>query len=166
MKKLTDKIGAYLLLFICIVCCKNCTADYLKGADKNVLVQYEKMLNDGTVADAELSATYTVQTLKIRGGTAATNYIFDYTFRVNGNTYTDKYAFSQLPASAVVKLYYLKEDPRIHQFDPQEAIRLEKQKAAPEKLYWGIGWGVVAILLLRGLVKEHRQQPAAETAAA
>jgi hypothetical protein len=159
MKTLKDKIGGYLFLVISVVCCKNCTADYFKGSDKNALAQYEKMLADATIADARLDTAYTVQTLKIRGGTAATNYIFNYTFRVNGEAYKDKYSFSALPAAGIVKLYYLKEDPHIHQFNPQEAIRLEKQKGKPENtLYWGIGWGFAACMTLWGLVKEHRQQ--------
>lgn len=149
MGKLKDKLSSIVLLVICIVFCKTCTSDYLKGGDNKAISNFEKMIFDNSVVDAQLYPDYKEVTIKVLKIPIKT-FEFRYHFLLNGTNYEGQHTFqSKLPESEKLKVYYLKSDPNFNAVDPAELLKSEKEKNSSKKdLYWGIGWGVLGLLSL------------------
>ncbi|WPO80863.1 hypothetical protein [Flavobacterium sp. KACC 22761] len=160
MKSLKDKIGGIVILIVAIACCKQCTSEYIKGGDNKAISNYEKMIFDKSTAIAELYPEYKETTVKIAHVPIKT-YEFRYHFEVDGNKYEGEHTFStDLPKSNTLKIYYLKDDPNFNLQDPQAKLDSEKEKnTSNSSLYWAIGWGVFALLMLLGLIDEFKKKP-------
>jgi hypothetical protein len=166
MQNLKDKIWGFIILLICIVCCKQCTTEYIKGGDNKAISNYEKMLFDNSTVEAELYPEYKQTTIKI-AGIPMKSYDFRYHFNVDGNEYEGKHTFNaDLPKSNTLKIYYLKTDPNFNTQNPQSKLEAEKEKnSSNSSLYWAIGWGVFGILSLLGLISEFKKKEEPETEA-
>ena len=158
MKNIKEKIYTSILLILCIVFCKQCTSDYLKGGDNKAISNYEKMIFDNSTTIANLSSAYKEVTLKILGVPTKT-YEFRYNFSVAGSGYEGQTSFQSLPTTSTVKVYYLQTDPNFNCADPQAKLEEEKAKNSTKKnLYWGIGWGVLGLLTLLTLIQSFKKK--------
>ncbi|MTH16289.1 hypothetical protein [Flavobacterium sp. LC2016-01] len=159
--KLSEKIWGVVLVIIAFSCCKQCSSEYIKGGDNKAISNYEKMIFDNSTAVAELYPEYKETTVKIAHVPIKT-YEFRYHFDVNGNKYEGQHTFStDLPKSNQLKVYYLKDDPNFNTQDPQTKLDAEKEKnSSNSSLYWAIGWGILGLMMLYGLISELRKKPA------
>ncbi len=151
MEKLKDKIIGIAMFAVCAFFSQQCTRTYLKGGDNKAISNYEKMLFDKSVVDAELYPEYKEITVKVMKVPIKT-YEFRYYFELNGKKYEGQNTFqAELPKSDVIPVYYLKDDPNFNCVDPTSLLKTEKEKnSSNSDLYWGIGWGILGLLLLIG----------------
>ena len=57
----------------------------------------------------------------------------------------------------MVEVYYLKDNPSVHDINPASSLKYEKEKDTDNtNLYFAIFWGVLALLLAIGLWVEFR----------
>jgi hypothetical protein len=153
-----NKISAIIGILICFGLSRGCISDHIKGADKNAIANYEKMISDNSVTTATLFPEYKEVTMKILGAPVKT-YEFKYHYNVNGVRREGKHTFHHLPTSDEVRVHYLKSDPEISVVDPHDKLNTEKNKSTSnEKLYWGIGWGILGLATLYGFIKELREK--------
>jgi hypothetical protein len=149
-----QKITLVFGIIFCFILSKSCIRDYRKGGDNKAISNYEKMLFDNSTKMAELSSKY--NQVKIFGGT---HYDFRYKFFIDGQEYEGGHSFDELPKTNLVKVYYLKSDPYFNCVDPEMKIEIEKRKnSSKEDLYWGIGWAIVCISCILGLIDEIRKK--------
>lgn len=163
MTNLKDKILSFVILIICIACCKQCTSEYIKGGDNKAISNYEKMLFDNSTIEAELYPEYKQTTIKI-AGLPIKSYDFRYHFDLDGIKYEGKHTFSvELPKSSKLKVYYLKDDPNFNTQNPKSELETEKEKnSSNSSLYWGIGWGVFGLMTLFSLISEFKKKEESE----
>jgi hypothetical protein len=164
MKNLKDKIFGIVLVLIAFSCCKQCTSEYVKGGDNKAISNYEKMLFDDSVVEAELYPDYKQTTIKI-AGLPMKSYEFRYHFEIDGNKYEGEHTFNtDLPKSNLLKVYYLKSDPNFNMQNPKSELEKEKEKnSSNSSLYWAIGWGILGIIMLIGLIDEFKKKEEPET---
>jgi hypothetical protein len=159
MKSVKAWIYSIIYLVLCFTLCKTCISDYREGADKKKVGYYEKMIADNSVVTAELSSTYKETTIKIARIPVKT-YEFDYSFYLAGEPYTGKITLSKLPESRFIKLYYLRENPKIISQNPGSDLKREKEKGTSKaNLYWGILFGVLGLLILLGIIGRLLKSP-------
>ncbi|MBC7508095.1 MAG: hypothetical protein H7320_04990 [Ferruginibacter sp.] len=158
MKKIVDKIYSSIALMLCVVCCKQCTSDYIKGGDSKAIANYEKMIFDSSTTSADLSSIYKEVTLKILG-LPSKSYEFHYKFSVGNSAYEGQTSFPALPTINTIEIYYLKTDPNFNCVYPKSNLAEEKAKNSTKKnLYWGIGWGILGLLTLLNLLKSFHKK--------
>ncbi|MBO9201952.1 MULTISPECIES: hypothetical protein [Niastella] len=151
-----NKISAAFAIIIFFALSKSCISDYKKGGDKAAIAKYEKMLEDNSKTTAELRDTYREVTVKIMKVPVKT-YEFKYDYKVNETSYSGEHSFSELPTSKYLEVYYMKEDHSVSCVNPQSLLASENQKnTSKEPLYWGIGFGVLCVFSIFGLVAELR----------
>lgn len=154
LSKIQSIIG--IILFFSLS--KSCISDYRKGGDNKAIANYEKMIFDNSIAMAELSSEYKEVTVKVMKVPIKT-YEFRYKFNVNNNKYEGTESFSQLPTTNSIKVYYLKTDPYFNCTNPEGNLKAEKEKnASKSSLYWGIGWGVLCLLLVLSFIQELKEK--------
>jgi hypothetical protein len=156
-----NKISAVIAIIVCFALSKGCISDYMKGGDKDAIVKYETMLKDNSKTTASLQDQYKEVTIKIMKVPVKT-YDFKYDYVVDGRNYTGRHIFSTLPTTQDLEIYYLKDNPSFSEVDPKGKLASEKEKnSAKGPLYWGIGWGILGILVLIGFISELREKKAA-----
>jgi hypothetical protein len=149
-----NKLSAIIGFIICFVLCKGCISDYMKGGDKAAIANYEKMLADNSKTTATLHDEYKEVTVKIMKVPVKT-YDFKYDYTVDGRSYTGRHIFSELPKTTDLEVYYLNTDHSYSVVDPKEKLDKEKEKNSSKgPLWWGIGWGVLGILVMINFISE------------
>ncbi len=137
----------FMILFLFLA--KSCVSDYINGGDKNRMAELEQMINDKTTVTANLSNEYTETTI----AKVVKLYKFDYSFRLNGQSYSGKITLNEIPNTNKLNVYYLNTDPSIISADPYEALKSEKEKGnSISDLLVGIIWGILSVLLLVSLI--------------
>ncbi|PKB42885.1 hypothetical protein AX016_1060 [Cellulophaga sp. RHA19] len=145
MKKVKSVLYRIVFIIVFSLLAKSCVSDYIYEGDKDKIAERQQMLDDNTFVMADLSNEYTETTL----AKVIKTYTFNYTFTVDGRTYTDEISLTKLPNFPQLKLYYLKGDPNIVSKDPQADINSENKKGkSVTDLIVGIVWGVLALLIL------------------
>ncbi|HUP13982.1 MAG TPA: hypothetical protein VM187_17300 [Niastella sp.] len=156
-----NKISAVIGILVCFFLSKGCISDYMKGGDKTAISRYEAMLADNSKTTATLHDEYKEVTVKIMKVPVKT-YEFKYDYIVDGHTFTGDHTFSTLPTSENLEVYYLKSNPSFSIVDPKSKLESEKEKnSAKGPLYWGIGWGILGLLVLLNFISELREKKAA-----
>lgn len=151
-----NKISAVIAIIVCFALSKGCISDYMKGGDKAAIAKFETMLKDNSKTTAILQDQYKEVTIKIMKVPVKT-YEFKYDYVVDGHNYTRNHTFSTLPTTQDLEVYYLKSDPSFSIVDPKSNLDSEKEKNSAKKpLYWGIGWGILGILVLLNFISELR----------
>lgn len=151
MSKIFEKFKGILFFLFCAGMCTQCTKSYINGGDKELIANYETMINDKLTVEAELYSEYKEVTLKVMKVPVKT-YDFKYHFEIDNQKYEGEKTFYQLPTNTKLKVYYLKNNPAFNCEDPVKLLLTEKEKnSSKTDLYWGIGWGVLGILTLLGL---------------
>lgn len=152
MKEVFEKLIQLGMIALCLVFCQTCTNDYIKGGDNKVIGNYQKIISDNTFTTATFSPIYKVNTIKIVGLPIKT-YDFEYSFEVDNQHYKGQKRFNELPKSSQTKVFYLKENPSFNTLNPQNDLKIEKDKnEAIGNLCWGIFWGFLSLILLIGFV--------------
>lgn len=160
-----NKISAVIAIIVCIVLSKGCISDYMKGGDKDAIAKYEAMLKDNSKTTAILQDQYKEVTIKIMKVPVKT-YQFKYDYIVEGRNYTGDHTFSNLPTTENLEVYYLKDNPSYSVVDPKGKLESEKEKnSAKGPLYWGIGWGILGLMVLLGFISELRGNKSGAVAA-
>ena len=135
---------------------KGCISDYLKGSDADLITHYEKVIADDGRATAVLSKEYKETNVSIKG-LRANSYEFTYSYQVDSATYSGSHSFLELPKSPTIEVYYWKANPSHSYVDLANKLSQEKAKTGDKgPLWWGIFFGVVALLCLVGFIKEMR----------
>jgi hypothetical protein len=163
MKKLKDKIVGIVVFLLCTTFCKQCTTTYIKGGDNKLISNYEKMIFDQSTIYAELYPEYKEHTITVMR-VPMKSYEFRYHFELNGEKYEGSHTYqSSIPKTTLLKVYYLKDDPNFNCVNPEDLLKVEKEKnASNSNLYWGIGWGVLALVSLFGLLSKEKTKQADE----
>lgn len=157
-----NKIYSIVAIILFFVLSKSCISDYMKGGDNRAISNYEKMLFDNSTTLAELYPEYKEVTVKIMGAPVK-HYEFRYKFYVDNMEYEGGHSFDNIPKTSFVKIYYLKKDPHFNCVNPDEKLKIEKQKnSSKNDLYWGIGWGVLFFLSLLMFIKELKKKKSTE----
>ena len=155
-----NKISAIIAVIVCFALSKGCISDYMKGGDKDAIVKYETMLKDDSKTTAILQDQYKEVTIKIMKVPVKT-YEFKYDYVVEGRNYTGGHTFSTLPTTENLEVFYLKDNPSFSVVDPKGKLASEKEKnSAKGPLYWGIGWGILGLMVLLGFISELREKKA------
>lgn len=155
-----NKIYAVIAILVCALLSKSCISDYMKGGDKTAIAKYEAMLADNSKTTATLQEQYKEVTVKIMKVPVKT-YEFKYDYTVDGRSYTGEHTFSSLPTTTDLEVYYLKSNPWYSVVDPKSKLDSENEKNASKgPLWWGIGWGILGILVLVGFISELKEKKA------
>ena len=156
-----NKISAVIAVIVCFALSRGCISDYMKGGDKAAIAKYETMLADNSKTTAILQERYKEVTVKIMKVPVKT-YEFKYDYVVDGHNYTGDHTFSTLPTTQDLEVYYLKSDPSFSIVNPKSQLDTEKEKnSSKSPLWWGIGWGVLGIMVLLNFISELRGKNAA-----
>jgi len=146
MTNMLDKMYTIGLLLLCITCCQQCAADYIKGGDNKAISNYEKMIFDKSITTAEFYPQYKEITVKVMK-MPVKSYELRYHFNISGRKYEGSHTQTELPNGSQLQVYYLKEDPNFNSIYPETAMKAEKEKNSSKKnLYWAIGWGFLGFL--------------------
>lgn len=157
MKEIFEKLVQLGIIALLFVCCQTCTNDYIKGGDKKAIANYQTMIKDNSSTTAEYDPMYEETTIKIAKVPVKT-YDFKYHFSIDNQTYTGEITLTKLPTSNQLKVFYLKTNPNINTLDPQGALQIEKEKnSSNSNLYWAIGWGILAVLMLIGFISNIKE---------
>jgi hypothetical protein len=157
MKEIFEKLVQLGIIALLFVLCQTCTNDYIEGGDKKAITNYQKMIKDNSSTTGEFESEYKETTIKI-AGLPVKMYHFKYHFNVDNETYNKDVTLTTLPTSSQTKVFYLKENPNISTLDPQKDLKEEKEKnTSKSSLYWAIGWGVLAVLMLIGFISHIRE---------
>ena len=149
---------AFMILFF--VLAKSCVSDYVNGGDKSRIVGLEQMINDKTSIIADLSNEYTETTI----AKVVKLYKFDYSFSLNGQSYSGKITLNEIPNTNRLNIYYLSDDPNIVSADPFEDLKSEKEKGnSISDLLVGIIWGILAVILLISLISGFKKREKSKT---
>jgi hypothetical protein len=152
MSKVKSIIYAIIGTLLFGALAKGCFSDYKKGGNKVTIQNCEKILAENSFAIAQYDETYTEHTIKIMRIPTKT-YQFTYKFEVDGKIYSGGNTFTSLPTSDTAKVFYLKSNPNVNYFDPASTLKTEKEKDSSNgDLYWGIGWCIMALIMLGSLV--------------
>jgi hypothetical protein len=152
-----NKIYTVIAILVCIALSKGCFDDYRKGGDKTAIANYETMLADNSKTTATLRDVFKEVTVKIMKVPVKT-YEFKYDYTVDGRSFSGEYTFSEMPKTTDLEVYYLKMDPSVSIVDPKSKLDSEKEKnSSKSPLWWGIGWGVLGLLVLLNFIKELRE---------
>ena len=146
-----------LMAILASLACKTCARNYIKGSDEEKIAQYETMIKENTKTIAVYDSVYTEHTVKIAKVPVKT-YSIKYKYEVNGVKYEgEQRALMDPPNTPVVEVYYLKDNPSVHDINPASSLKYEKEKETSNTdLYFAIFWGVLALLLAIGLWVEFR----------
>ena len=121
------------------------------GKKKEKVAEYEALIKENTKTTAVYDSVYTEHTVKIAKVPIKT-YSIKYKYEVNGVEYEGEQSTSKLPESPVVEVYYLKDNPSVHDINPASSLKYEKEKETSNTdLYFAIFWGVLALFLAVGL---------------
>ena len=143
--------GALFVTIIAAFFCRTCAGDYMEGSNKEKIAQYEALIKENNKATAVYDSVYTEHTVKI-AKVPITTYNIKYKYEVNGVEYEGEHSTSKLPESPVVEVYYLKDNPSVHDINPASSLKYEKEKETSNTdLYFAIFWGVLALFLAVGL---------------
>jgi len=149
-----------VFMILCFVLAKSCVSDYLNGGDENRIAELEQMINDKTTVTADLSNEYTETTI----ARVVKLYKFDYSFRLNGQSYSGKITLNEIPNTNKLNIYYLNNDPSVISADPYEDLKSEKEKGSSiSDLLIGIVWGILTILLLISLISSFKKREKSKT---
>ena len=144
---------AFMVLFF--VLAKSCVTDYANGGDKQKINNLTKMINDNTFVNADLSNNYTVTTI----AKVIKLYKFDYSFKLNDEVFSGKITLNELPNTNKLKLFYLKENPKIVSANPNENLKKENEKGKSiSDLLVGIVWGLLSLTLLVSLISKFKDK--------
>ena len=146
-----------LMAILASLACKTCARNYIKGSDEEKIAQYETMIKEKTKTIAVYDSVYTEHTVKIAKVPVKT-YSIKYKYEVNGVKYEgEQRALMDPPNTSVVEVYYLKDNPSVHDINPASSLKYEKEKETNNTdLYFAIFWGVLALLLAIGLWVEFK----------
>ena len=140
-----------LITILASLACKTCAGDYIEGSNKEKVAEYEALIKENTKTTAVYDSVYTEHTVKIAKVPIKT-YSIKYKYEVNGVKYEGEQSTSKLPESPVVEVYYLKDNPSVHDINPASSLKYENEKETSNTdLYFAIFWGVLALLLAIGL---------------
>ena len=141
-----------LMAILASLACKTCARNYIKGSDEEKIAQYETMIKENTKTIAVYDSVYTEHTVKIAKVPVKT-YSIKYKYEVNGVKYEgEQRALMDPPNTPVVEVYYLKDNPSVHDINPASSLKYEKEKETSNTdLYFAIFWGVLALFLAVGL---------------
>ena len=141
-----------LITILASLACKTCAGDYIEGSDEEKIAQYETMIKENTKTIAVYDSVYTEHTVKIAKVPVKT-YSIKYKYDVNGVKYEgEQRALMDPPNTPVVEVYYLKDNPSVHDINPASSLKYEKEKETSNTdLYFAIFWGVLALFLAVGL---------------
>ena len=139
-----------LMAILASLACKTCAGDYIEGSNREKVAEYEALIKENTKTTAVYDSVYTEHTVKIA--------------KVPVKTYSIKYkyegeqrALMDPPNTPVVEVYYLKDNPSVHDINPASSLKYEKEKETSNTdLYFAIFWGVLALILAIGLWGEFR----------
>ena len=106
-----------LMAILASLACKTCAGDYIEGSNKEKVAEYEALIKENTKTTAVYDSVYTEHTVKIAKVPIKT-YSIKYKYEVNGVEYEGEQSTSKLPESPVVEVYYLKDNPSIHDINP------------------------------------------------
>ncbi len=144
---------AFMILFF--VLAKSCVTDYANGGDKQKINNLTKMINDNTFVNADLSNNYTVTAI----AKVIKLYKFDYSFKLNDEVFSGKITLNELPNTNKLKLFYLKENPKIVSANPNENLKKENEKGKSiSDLLVGIVWGLLSLTLLVSLISKFKDK--------
>lgn len=146
-----------LITILASLACKTCAGDYIEGSDEEKIAQYETMIKENTKTIAVYDSVYTKHTVKV-AKLPMTTYSIKYKYEVNGVKYGgEQRGLIDPPNTPVVEVYYLKDNPSVHDINPASSLKYEKEKETSNTdLYFAIFWGVLALLLAIGLWVEFR----------
>ena len=141
-----------LMAILAGLACKTCAGDYIEGSDEEKIAQYETMIKENTKTIAVYDSVYTKHTVKV-AKLPVTTYSIKYKYEVNGVKYEgEQRALTDPPNTPVVEVYYLKDNPSVHDINPASSLKYEKEKETSNtNLYFAIFWGVLALILAFGL---------------
>lgn len=152
MKDAFEKLVQLGIIALLFFCCQTCSSDYIKGGDNKAIADYQKMIKDNSSTTAFYDPIYKETTIKI-AKIPVKSYEFKYHFTVEGTVYDGEITHTKLPTSSEFKVFYLKGNPAINTLDPQGALASETEKnSSKSDLYWAIGWGILATLMLIGFI--------------
>ena len=143
---------ALLITILASLACKTCAGDYIEGSDEEKRAQYETMIKENTKTIAVYDSVYTKHTVKV-AKLPVTTYSIKYKYEVNGVKYEgEQRGLMDPPNTPVVEVYYLKDNPSVHDINPASSLKYEKEKETSNTdLYFAIFWGVLALFLAVGL---------------
>ena len=140
-----------LMTILASFACKTCAGDYIEGSDKEKVAEYKALIKENTKTTAVYDSVYTEHIMKFAKVPIKT-YRIKYKYEVNGIEYEGEQSTSKLPKSPVVEVYYLKDNPSVHDINPASSLKYENEKETSNTdLYFAIFWGVLALLLAIGL---------------
>ena len=146
-----------LFMILFFVLAKSCVSDYVNGGDEHRIEALEQMIKDQTTITADLSNEYTETTI----ARVVKLYEFDYSFWLDGQSYSGKITLRGIPNTNRLNIYYLSTDPSIVSDDPFEDLKSEKEKGdSISDLLIGVVWGILSFIflisLLSGLMKRQK----------
>ena len=146
-----------LITILASLACKTCAGDYIEGSDEEKIAQYETMIKENTKTIAVYDSVYTKHTVKV-AKLPMTTYSIKYKYEVNGVKYGgEQRGLIDPPNTPVVEVYYLKDNPSVHDINPASSLKYEKEKETSNTdLYFAIFWGVLALFLAIGLWVEFK----------
>ena len=116
--------------------------------DKNKMLKFEKLMNEGRTTTAYLNSEYKTVTYNNRD--LNINNI-DYTYSVDGKEYSGTYFFDikNIPESDTLTVHYLDEQPSFNAINVQEKLDNAKKNYEEKTGFWlSIGTLVISLLLL------------------
>ena len=146
-----------LITILASLACKTCAGDYIEGSNKEKVAEYEALIKENTKTTAVYDSVYTKHTVKV-AKLPMTTYSIKYKYEVNGVKYGgEQRGLIDPPNTPVVEVYYLKDNPSVHDINPASSLKYEKEKDTDNtNLYFAIFWGVLALILAIGLWVEFR----------
>ncbi len=149
-ENLRSLIYRILFMVLFFVFAKSCVSDYVNGGNKEKVLQYEQMISDNSFVYAEIADKYTETSI----ANTIKTYTFNYNFLVDNQNYTGRIGIQELPNNTrKLKLFYLKTDPNIVEYDPWKSIEREKGKGKFTDLIMGIIWGLLFLTFLISFIK-------------
>ena len=98
------------------------TANYFGLMEQSRKERLKQLIETGNATHGLLSSNYTVKVTKIKG-LELKDYVFPYTFNVNGKTYYGKAAFDSIPTDLIVSIKYFAKNPSDHEVNPKEKLK-------------------------------------------
>ena len=152
-----SKLFSILGIIFCFSLCKTCISMHNEKGDKDKIANYEKMIATDSKTMAELESEYKETTVKI-AKIPVKSYDFNYNFKVNDREFKGSYTTFELPKTTSIEVYYLPENPAVNCLNPQKLLATElEEKSSNSNLYWGIGWGLLAIANVYLVIMDFRR---------